>query len=284
MISRKSLLVVVVTLLFAVGLSACTGGTPMMADHDVDISIDEAMAGQDALMSGAMAGDISLTESQASSFITELMMQNGVNKLDIAGISAGMDGDMNTVTINLGTPIAGIDSLGFSGHMMSAGGIVSVDLDSAWAGGMGVDGSLLDMVSSQLNASLAGMPLGLPDGPVGVTSEQAEMISGMIMQMGLNSAEISAVKAHFDDGHIGLKGEFANAVAGVDSIGVLGAVSVDGGALNIDLSEAFAGNMLADSGLTSMIAGQINSSLSGLAVLPVNIDANGGELSISVNQ
>ncbi|MCB0108036.1 MAG: hypothetical protein KDE53_19070, partial [Caldilineaceae bacterium] len=190
---RRNLLVIGVMALFMALLSACAVGEPMMAGHDVEISIDEALAGQDALMAGAMTGNVALSESQASSFLTELLKQNHLNKVEIADISAAMDGDLNTITIDLAEPVGGIDSLGVAGTMMSSGGVVSVDLDQAWAGGMGVDPALLDLVSAQINASLAGMPMGLPDGALGISGDQAAMVSNMLMQMGLNSVEITDV-------------------------------------------------------------------------------------------
>ena len=278
---RRSLLLAVTGLFVAV-LSACAPGSPMMADHDVEISIDEALAGQDALLTGAATGAISLTESQASSFLTELLKQNRLNKVEIAGISADMDGDMNTISIDLASPVGGIDSLGVSGSIMSSDGIVSVDVANAWAGNMGVDSALLDLVSAQINASLAGMPLGLPDGPLGITSDQAGMVSDLMMQMGLSSAEISAVKAHFDGGNIGIMSELASPVAGVDSMGLSMSLSIDGGTASVAVNEAFAGNLIADSALTDMIAGQINGSLSAIPLPPVSIDANGGALMVSL--
>lgn len=278
---RRSLLLAVTGLFVAV-LSACAPGSPMMADHDVEISIDEALAGQDALLTGAATGAISLTESQASSFLTELLKQNRLNKVEIAGISADMDGDMNTISIDLASPVGGIDSLGVSGSIMSSDGIVSVDVANAWAGNMGVDSALLDLVSAQINASLAGMPLGLPDGPLGITSDQAGMVSDLMMQMGLSSAEISAVKAHFDGGNIGIMSELASPVAGVDSMGLSMSLSIDGGTASVAVNEAFAGNLIADSALTDMIAGQINGSLSAIPLPPVSIDADGGALMVSL--
>jgi len=270
--------------LFMALLSACAVGEPMMADHEVEISIDEALAGQDALMAGAMAGSVSLSESEASSFLTELMMQNQINKVEIADISAAMDGDVNTLTVDLASPVGGIDSLGVAGTIMSDGGVVSVDLDQAWAGGMGVDPALLDVVSAQINASLAGMPMGLPDGPIGISGDQAAMVSDMLMQMGLNSIEISDVTTHFDGGNIGIMSNFASPVAGVDSLGVSLGLTVDGGMAHVSVNEAFAGNMLADSGITGMIAGQINGALSGVPLPPLSIDSDGGELMVALGQ
>lgn len=281
---RRNLLVIGVMALFMALLSACAVGEPMMAGHEVDISIDEALAGQDALMSGAMSGNIALSESQASSFLTELLKQNHLNKVEIAGISSAMDGDVNSITIDLAEPVGGIDSLGVAGTIMSEGGVVSVDLSQAWAGGMGVDPALLDMVSAQINASLAGMPMGTPDGVIGIAPEQAMMVGEMLMSMGLNSVEITDVVTHFDGGNIGIMGNFASPVAGVDSLGLSMGLSLDGGTAALSIDEAFAGNMVADSGLTSMIADQINAQLSAIPLPPASINADGGELMVSLGQ
>lgn len=281
---RRNLLVIGVLALFMALLSACSVGEPSMAGHDVDISIDEALAGQDALMSGAMTGSVSLSESQASSFLTELLKQNHLDKVEVADISAAMDGDVNTITVNLANPVGGIDSLGVAGTIESSGGVVSVDISNAWAGGMGVDPALLGMVSAQINASLAGMPMGTPDGMLGISSEQAMMVSEMLKQMGLNSIEISDIKTHFDGGNIGIMSDFAAPVAGVDSLGVVFGLSLDGGMAHLSVDEAFAGNMVADSSLTSMVADQVNAQLSAIPLPPVKIESDGGELMVSLSQ
>lgn len=281
---RKTLLIAV-TVLFAAVLSACSAGSPMLADHDVDISIDEAIAGQDALMMGAATGDIALTESEASSLITELLKQNDLDSVEIASITSEVDGDVNTLTVNLASPVGGIDTLGVSGSVVSTDGVLTVDLEQAWAGMMGVDSAVLDLISAQINASLAGMPMaGMPDGALAVPSDQAAMLSDMLVQMGLNSAEISAVKTHFDDGNIGIVGELASPVAGVDSLGLSIALDLSGGAANLAVNEAFAGNMVADSAMVDMIASQINSQLSGILIPSVSLDAESGELMISLGQ
>ncbi|MEZ4674111.1 MAG: hypothetical protein R2932_07670 [Caldilineaceae bacterium] len=284
MTNRRSLLVIGVMALFMAVLSACAPGSPMMADHDVDISIDEAIAGQNAVMAGAMSGNISLSESQASSLLTELLKQNHLNKVEIADISSAMDGDVNTITVNLASPVGGIDSLGVAGTIMSSSGVVSVDLSQAWAGGMGVDPALLGMVSAQINASLAGMPMGLPDGALGIPSDQVAMVSDMLMQMGLNSIEIADVTTQFDGGNIGVMGSLASPVMGVDSLGLSFGLSVDGGMAHVSVGEAFAGNLVADSGITSMVADQINAQLGAIPLPPVAINADGGELMVALGQ
>ncbi len=286
MIARKNLFVIVAALFFAVGLAGCMPGTPMAAGADVEISMDEAMDGQNAVLAGALTGAVSLTESQASSLITELAKQNGLNKVEISGISADvMDDGKNSIVIELASPIAGIDALGVTGSVTSDGGVLTVDLDEAFAGGWAVDGATLDAINAQINASLGGMMVaGLPDGPIALTSDQAAQISSIMGMMGLNSAEVSAVKTQFDGGHISIVAELANAVAGVDSLGVTGSVSMDDGMAAVNLSEAFAGNLLADGGILSTINDQVNASLAAYRFVPASIDADGGSLSVGISQ
>ena len=285
MIARKNLMVLVAALFFAVGLAGCMPGTPMASGGDIDISMDAAMDGQNAVLAGAMTGAVSLTESQASSLITELAKQNGLNSIEIAGISADvMDDGKNSILVELASPIAGIDALGLTASVISEGGVVTVDLDEAFAGGWAVDGATLDAVSAQINASAGGMMMGLPDGPIALTSDQAAQISTMMGLMGLNSAEISAVKTQFDGGHISVVAELANAVAGVDALGLSAAVSLDDGMASVHLSEAFAGGLLADSGLVSMVNDQINASLAAYRFVPASIDSDGGNLMVGIGQ
>ena len=284
MANLKSLLVIGVMSIFLAVLSACAPGTPMMADHEVEISIDEALAGQDAVMTGLPAGAVSLSESQASSLLTELLKQNQLNKVEIADISAAMDGDVNTITVNLASPVGGIDSMGVAGKLSSAGGVVSVELSQAWAGAMGVDPALLGLVSAQINGDLAGMAMGLPDGTYGITSEQATMVSDMLMQMGLNSIEIADVTTHFADGNIGVMSSLATPIMGIDSMGLSFGLAVDGGMAKLSVGEAFAGNLVADSALTGMVADQINAQLAAIPLPPVTIDSADGELTVALGQ
>ena len=284
MANRRSLLVIGVMVLFVAVLSACAPGSPTMADHEVEISIDEALAGQDAVITGLPAGSVSLSESQASSLLTELLKQNQLNKVEIADISAEMDGDVNTITIDLASPVGGIDSLGVAGTLASADGVVSVELDQAWAGNMGVDPALLSLISAQINASLAGMPMGLPDGPLGISSEQAGMVSDMLMQMGLNTIEIADVTTHFEGGNIGVMSSLASPIMGIDSLGLSFGLAVDGGTAELSVGEAFAGNLVADSALTGMVADQINAQLAAIPLPPITINSDGGELMVALGQ
>ncbi len=279
MITRKSLLVVAAALLFVVGLSACAPGAPMAAP-DVDINMDDAVAGQNAVMTGLNSGSLSLTDGQASSLITELMKANGLNKLEITDMTAD---EMGGIHITLGTPIAGVDSVMVSGTATVDGGAASLDLTGAQAGNMGVAPGMLDLIEAQVNAQLGSMPMGLPDGTYMVTPDMAAQLNGMMQQLGLNSAEVTAVKTSFDGGNVHIVAEMAEPIMGVGSLGLSGAVMTDGGHLSVDLSEAAAGSFVADPGILSLVSQQIDGALSGM-MLPFSIDANGGELMVGMGQ
>lgn len=279
MITRKSVLVLAAALLFVVGLSACAPGSPMAAP-DVNINMDDAIAGQNAVMSGLSSGNVSLTADQASSLVTELMKANGLNKIEISDMTADENGGIH---ISLGTPIAGVDSVMVSGSATSSGGVVSLDLTSAQAGNMGVAPGMLDLIEAQVNAQLGGMAMGLPDGTYMVTPEMASQLNGMMQQLGLNSAEVSAVKTAFDGGEVHIVAEMAEPVMGVGSMGFAGGVMSDGSHLSVDLKSASAGAFAADSGILAMISDQVNAALSGM-MLPFSVDADGGELMVGMGQ
>jgi hypothetical protein len=92
------------------------------------------------------------------------------------------------------------------------------------------------------------------------------------------------VKTQFDGGSIGVMGELASPIMGVDSLGLSFGLYVDGGKAHLSVDEAFAGSLVADSGLTSMVADQINAQLGGIPLPPVTINSDGGELMVALGQ
>lgn len=278
MFTRKSVLVVAALFLFLVGLSACAPGSPMSMP-EANISMDAAVEGQSAVLNSMTSGNVSLTGDQASSLVTELMKQNQLNKLEISEVVANDSG----LHVMLGTPIAGVDSVMVDGSLTSSGGVLTLDIASAQAGGMGVVPEVLDMIAAQVNAQLAGMPMGLPDGTYEITPDMAAQLNAMMTQMGLNSAEVSAVKANFDNGMVSVVAELGSGVMGIDSLGFSGSIMSDGGMLAVDLDEAYAGNLVADPAIVDMIGQQISAAL-GSMMLPVDISADGGSLMVGMSQ
>jgi hypothetical protein len=52
----------------------------------------------------------------------------------------------------------------------------------------------------------------------------------------------------------------------------------------VSVNEAFAGNLVADSGLASMVADQINAQLGAIPLPPMTISSDGGELMVALGQ
>lgn len=155
MISRKSLLVSALTLLLAVALTGCTMGGSAMPNRAVNISMDEAQAGQNAALAGALLGQATLTESQASSLLTELLKANtNGGTITIDSVETLFEGDQVFISLKLADPIAGVSSIGIGGAVMMDGNTLMVDLSEATAGDIVVGGDVMGAVSGRVNDAL----------------------------------------------------------------------------------------------------------------------------------
>ena len=77
MLNRKTVALALVLVLLVSSLSACAAGSAVNPPaRDITISVDDALAAQNAGMAGLMAGKAEWTESQFSSFLTVLLQQN----------------------------------------------------------------------------------------------------------------------------------------------------------------------------------------------------------------
>lgn len=155
MISRKNMLTVVLGVLLAIALTGCTMGGSMAPDRAVNISMDEAQAGQNAALAGALLGQATLTESQASSLLTELLKANtNGGTITIDSVETMFEGDQIFLNIKLADPIAGVDSLGIGGKVMMDGSTLMVDLSEASAGGVVIGSDVMGGLSGRVNDAL----------------------------------------------------------------------------------------------------------------------------------
>lgn len=155
MISRKSIVSASVTLLLAIALTGCTMGGSAMPNRAVNISMDEAQAGQNAALAGALLGQATLTESQASSLLTELLKANtngGVITID--SVETLFEGDQVFITLKLADAIGGVDSIGIGGAVMMDGSTLMVDLSEASAGGVVIGSDVMGAISGRVNDAL----------------------------------------------------------------------------------------------------------------------------------
>lgn len=152
---RTPLISLVVLSLLLVVLSACTAPAAP-PDRSVEISHEAALSAQDALMGGIVMGEVMLSESEFSSYVTKALEANSGPNQPIDSVMVWIEPDAMhfRVTLKDGVSMMG-DSLDLVGNLMVSDGHLMVDLQSAGAGGMAVGGALLAPVNAQINAVLA---------------------------------------------------------------------------------------------------------------------------------
>ncbi|MCB0046879.1 MAG: hypothetical protein KDD92_15750 [Caldilineaceae bacterium] len=158
MISRKSLLVTVVLVFVLAVLAGCTAGTVEVPDREIDINMDDAMAGQAKGMQALSTGEVTWTEAEFSSFITELLQQNLGSSSPITSVKAWFEDD-NGVVFQVGLP--GGMTADLSGKIMVEDHIIQVELDSASAMGMSAAGSILNVIQGAINRALNDPSMGV---------------------------------------------------------------------------------------------------------------------------
>ncbi len=152
---RTPLISLVVLSLLLVVLSACTAPAAP-PDRDVEISHEAALSAQDALMGGIVMGEVMLSESEFSSYVTKALEANSGPNQPIDSVMVWIEPDAMhfRVTLKDGVSMMG-NTLDLVGNLMVSDGHLMVDLQSAGAGGMAVGGALLAPVNAQINAVLA---------------------------------------------------------------------------------------------------------------------------------
>lgn len=139
-----------------------------LAQDDVVVDQETALFVQDQLLPAIVLAPVTLTDSEASSYLTYALAANAGGLVPVDSIITRF-GAGNEVSIDIdlgdGAPIAGPISL--SGMLSIDSGKVSVDLSSASIGGYGLIDALLPMVSGVINRALDDPALAL--GAAGMT-------------------------------------------------------------------------------------------------------------------
>ncbi len=152
---RTPFITLVVLSLLLVVLSACAAASAP-PDRDVEISHEAALSAQDALMGGIVMGEVMLSESEFSSYVTKALEANSGPNQPVDSVMVWIEPDAMhfRVTLKDGVSMMG-NTLDLVGNLMVSDGHLMVDLQSASAGGMSVGGALLSPVNAQINAVLA---------------------------------------------------------------------------------------------------------------------------------
>ncbi|MBO9394549.1 hypothetical protein [Caldilinea sp.] len=158
MLNRRIWIVALVAVLLMSMLAGCSMGDVPAPSRNVPISIDAALEGQNAGLMGLMTGEVTWTESQLSSFLTELLKQNTGPNQPVDAITVWLEPGNKVharITLKEGV-LLGSRNIDVAGQIMVQGGKLMVNLASAGANGMMVSGPLMDLVNSYINGALAG--------------------------------------------------------------------------------------------------------------------------------
>jgi hypothetical protein len=162
--NRKMWALSLVLVLIMASLSACAAGEAATADCEPEISVDNALAAQNAGMAGLAAGSVEWNESHLSSFLTVLLQQNTGANFPVDSIHACVAPDNQIAFFVHLKPdvLLGSDTLALAGSIGVTDGKVAVDLSEVAANGFVASSGLLAPINAQINAALAGAVTGLP--------------------------------------------------------------------------------------------------------------------------
>ena len=163
---KKMWFVVAVALLVMMSLAGCAMGDVAAPEREVPISVDAALEGQNAGMAALMSGSVSWTESQFSSFLTELLRQNTGSAQPVDAITAWFEpGGMIHLRIALKDDVLlGGKNIDAMGTISAENGQLALNITDVGANGMMTnDAAILGLVNAYINGTLAGL------GPLPVT-------------------------------------------------------------------------------------------------------------------
>lgn len=176
---RKFWAVLVVAALLMSVLGGCAVGSQMAwPDRELAIDLDTALMAQDTGMAALMMGKVDWTESEFSSFLTYLLRQNTGEMFPVDTIQTWFEPDNKVyIRINLkdGVMLGG-NSIDLVGAISVQDNHLSIALDEAGANGVSAGGLLLQPISDQINAVLAGPQFGVA---VDVTTDTGMLSVGL---------------------------------------------------------------------------------------------------------
>ena len=163
MLNRRTWIVALVALLLMASLGGCAAGDVAAPAREVPISVDAAIEGQNAGLAGLMGGSVTWTESQFSSFLTELLRQNTGPNQPVDAITAWFEpGNLIHLRVALKDGVLlGGSNIDLMGSVAVVDGKVQINLTEAGANGMMISGPMMQFVSDYINSMLANPAYGV---------------------------------------------------------------------------------------------------------------------------
>lgn len=179
MLSRRNWVVSIIAMVLVLSLAACTAGAVSVPNRAIDVNIDTALVAQDKA-AGLLFGSVEWSESEFSSLLSVLLEQNSGDENPVTGVHVWFEPN-NQVFIRVAL-VDGLlpfgNSVDLAGTVAATGGQISVNVSALGIGGASVSGDILNVVSDQINAALAGFDLGVP---INVTTDTGKVMVGLGM-------------------------------------------------------------------------------------------------------
>ena len=162
MVNRKNFAVMFVFVLMVGLLAGCVAAPVALPEHEVEVSMDQAMMAQQKAMEGMAAGEACFTEAEVSSFVTAALQQYGGGSVPVEGATMWFeDGELALQAALTEGTVPGINSIEMVGDVMVEDGNVKVALSQAGAGPISVQGPVLALVEGMVNRALDDPSLGV---------------------------------------------------------------------------------------------------------------------------
>jgi hypothetical protein len=162
--NQRFLMMMIISLV-ALVVSACSTSAAQTPTREVTISVDEALAGQNALLAGLTSGAATVTEVQFSSFLSKLLEANSGPNSPVQQVTTWFEPEQLHLRVALKegvlAPHLG-NTLDLVGALAVNNGALQLDLTEAAVGPYRVTGELLQPIAAQINAALAQQVSGLP--------------------------------------------------------------------------------------------------------------------------
>ncbi|MFZ4660716.1 MAG: hypothetical protein ACOYNY_27140 [Caldilineaceae bacterium] len=151
--------------LLALLMSACSTGGVQTPARTIEITLDEAVAAQNTLLSGLATGQVTLTEAQFSSLLTKLLEANSGPNSPVASITTWVEPEQLYLRVILKDGVLATNlgnTLDLVGSLTVNAGALQIGLAEAAAGPYVATGALLQPIADQINGALAQQVPALP--------------------------------------------------------------------------------------------------------------------------